>query len=433
MIERTKAALMRGRSHSRRRSTGAAVFGALAVLALLPARPTAAAGGLPQGDPGTPHYMMGAGAVPLNTSRTIPYWHGQFTDPTNGVTYGYNMVGADPSTETTTVIPVDIVPLNFTFASANGYALNGSDVVARTLASPIFQSGDYSTTPAVTGPVDGADQIPVLPGGELSAGNTNVQYEDAIMRSQFNKTGTSYHLILQPTVWPAVTVNVPASLGAVFQNRRGVVWGMQNDNKSFDAVMTSLHLDPTHLSILLTDNVFLGSPVSFCCAQGFHAAGLTLGYGYGQTSGLGDQPIPTWIYSAYLRPGTFNPGAFPFDRDIQALSHEVAEWGDDPFANNYIDPWAVPEASQYGCLDILEIGDPVTRVGFAMPGNTYDAGRYVDGYWHAEDEVFLPWMARQSPNTTSQPTQQPSALGGRYTFMGDLNPYPEFHRPAPGC
>ena len=82
------------------------------------------------------------------------------------MTYGYNMVGADPSTETTTVIPVDIVPLNFTFASANGYALNGSDVVARTLASPIFQSGDYSTTPAVTGPVDGADQIAVLPGGE---------------------------------------------------------------------------------------------------------------------------------------------------------------------------------------------------------------------------------------------------------------------------
>lgn len=68
-----------------------------------------------------------------------------------------------------------------------------------------------------------------------------------------------------------------------------------------------------------------------------------------------------------------------------------------------------------------------------MPDSTYDASTYADGYWHAEDEVFLPWMARHSPNTTSQPTQQPSALGGRYSFMADLNPYPEFHVPAPGC
>jgi hypothetical protein len=68
-----------------------------------------------------------------------------------------------------------------------------------------------------------------------------------------------------------------------------------------------------------------------------------------------------------------------------------------------------------------------------MSGNSYDIGPYTDGYWHLKDEVLLPWMARQSPNTPSQPTQQPSSAGGRYTFMGGLNPYADFHQPIAGC
>jgi len=67
----------------------------------------------------------------------------------------------------------------------------------------------------------------------------------------------------------------------------------------------------------VTDNVFLGSPVSFCCAQGFHTAGMSLGLGYGQTSGQGDQPLPTWIYSAYIRPGAF---------DLASLAAVTISW-----------------------------------------------------------------------------------------------------------
>jgi hypothetical protein len=53
--------------------------------------------------------------------------------------------------------------------------------------------------------------------------------------------------------------------------------------------------------------------------------------------------------------------------------------------------------------------------------------------WSLEDEVFAPWYERQAPNTTSQPTQTPSADGGRYTFMGDLNSFSEFRAPATSC
>src|SRR5690348_13609932 len=65
--------------------------------------------------PGSPSFTAMGGATPLNTDRTVAHWHGQFTDPTNGVTYGYNMVGnADPRSGTagTTTIGVDIIPLD---------------------------------------------------------------------------------------------------------------------------------------------------------------------------------------------------------------------------------------------------------------------------------------------------------------------------------
>jgi hypothetical protein len=74
-----------------------------------------------------------------------------------------------------------------------------------------------------------------------------------------------------------------------------------------------------------------------------------------------------------------------------------------------------------------------------MGSNTFEQGpnpngtQSADGYYHPEDEGFLPWYTRTSPNTISEPTQSPSANVGRYTLMGDLNPFPGFRQPATGC
>jgi hypothetical protein len=54
----------------------------------------------------------------------------------------------------------------------------------------------------------------------------------------------------------------------------------------------------------------------------------------------------------------------------------------------------------------------------------------ADGYYHPEDEVFMPWFMRLNPST-SQAVQ--SGTGGRYTLMGSLNPYDGFKMPATGC
>jgi hypothetical protein len=107
--------------------------------------------------------------------------------------------------------------------------------------------------------------------------------------------------------------------------------------------------------------------------------------------------------------------------------------------NNYVEPWLTPTAPQYGCTNILETGDPVVGIGFAMGTNTFQQGpnpngtQSADGYYHPEDEVLLPWFMRTAPNTVSEPTQSPSANIGRYSLMGDLNPFPGFTQPATGC
>src|SRR4051812_28570416 len=55
------------------------------------------------------------GAKVLATTRTVAHWNGRTTDPNNGVTYSYNMVGADPNTCSGSgcdvTVQVDITPV----------------------------------------------------------------------------------------------------------------------------------------------------------------------------------------------------------------------------------------------------------------------------------------------------------------------------------
>ena len=372
----------------------------------------------------SPQYTTNGSVTPLAGANTIAHWAGSFTDPTNSQTYSYTMVGADPASNSAATIPTDIIPVKVVFDANAGYSLDGTNRVAAVEASPLFQSNDYSTVPASSGGP-----------GVLSPGNVG-QLEDATMRSQFNKIGSGYHLYLgQPTVHPTVTITVPKDKGSAFMSGRGLVYGLVDVNWFSAQVMSilgSTHADPTHLPIILTDNVmlYIGN-YSNCCIIGYHGAALPVGVGSGSANGNGKQQVQTFAYAAYSTPGLFRA---PYIADIHALSHEISEWGDDPFVNNYVDPWVTPTAPQYGCTGLLETGDPVVGIGFKIGTNTFDSSnRYADGYWHPEDEVFLPWFARQSPNTTSEPTQSPSANGGRYTFMGDLNPFSGFRSPATGC
>src|SRR5215813_4818655 len=111
------------------------------------------------------------GAQVLPTTRTVPHWFGSTFDPNNGVTYGYNMVGADPNNcsgaECDVTVTADIIPIN---VIVDGESFNGSDVVDATLASPVFALNDYGPTPFATGPGAFPDEPFFIrgPGGILS-------------------------------------------------------------------------------------------------------------------------------------------------------------------------------------------------------------------------------------------------------------------------
>src|SRR3954452_11337249 len=127
------------------------------------------------------------GASVLPTTRTIPHWFGKTTDPSNGVTYGYNMVGANPHTcsgaACDVTVQVDITPIKVVIA---GQPFDGSSVVTPTLASPQFASNDYGSTPAATNSAFARG-----PGGALSQADAGVplQLQDATMRAQFAENG----------------------------------------------------------------------------------------------------------------------------------------------------------------------------------------------------------------------------------------------------
>ena len=261
------------------------------------------------------------------------------------------------------------------------------------------------------------------------------------MRAEFNKTGsTSYHLRLNPTVHDAIIMVVPSGKSFVGLSANGVE-GALIDYQWWSAQINTLngnlpYIDPTHLQLYLTKDVLLTSAHgSNCCVVGFHGAAAS-------SHGNGNQPVQTYAWASYTLPGGFdrpNGGENWATQDTLAVSHEVSEWANDPFVNNFVEPWSTPTAPQYGCGTTLETGDPVAFIGFAMGTNIYfqapnpDGTQSADGYYHPQDEALFPWFLRLAPNNISEPTQSPSTNIGRYTFMGDLNQFVEFQQPSTGC
>jgi hypothetical protein len=388
-------------------------------------------------------YSTVGGASVLPTTRTVAHWWGSTLDPNNGVTYGYNMVGADPNncsgSACSVTIEVDITPL---IVNVGGLTFDGTQVLAATLASPQFALNDYGSTTAATNSGFARGR-----GGALSKGDkgNGLQLQDATMRAQFNQTGNSpYHLILNPHVLPAVTIDVPQNQGTLLQSGRGVIFA-DVDIGWWSSTINNLEqsADATHLPLYLTNNVLLfdGNNIFNCCVIGYHGT-RAAGNGGGSSNSNGNAVVQTFAWASYLQPGIYarpNGGVYWALQDIQAITHEIAEWADDPFVNNIVEPWLTPTAPQYGCTSYLETGDPVVAIGFAMGTNTFFQGsnpngtQSADGYYHPEDEVYLPWFMRSAPNTVSEPTQRASANIGRYSLMGDLNPFPGFRAPATGC
>jgi hypothetical protein len=290
----------------------------------------------------------------------------------------FSIVGTDPALgAATTTIPTVIVPMKFIFSGAVSATLDGTNVAVITQNSPIFLTADYMA-------------------GSVDLGVT--QYGDALQRAEFwNLPGFSpnYHVLLgMPTIAPTVTVSVPAANGNAYSLNGGGFMGVL-DPTYFDQILSGLLPSYTanQLPIFLTDNVFLGTNglLANCCILGFHSS---------QSSPIAT--AKTWIYAAYTEPATFNVGIV----DVDSLSHEVAEWLNDPFVGafpgvNWIPPAVLP--GQGGaCIPNFETGDPLESVPY-----TFSKVTNLTTY-HLQDEVLLPWYLHGSPSFS---------VNGWYTFQ----------------
>jgi hypothetical protein len=300
----------------------------------------------------------------------LRHWSSQFT--AEGKTWKYTMVGSNPSkgSKTTTVADT-IVPLIMKFS--NGKTFNGTQKVSLTQNSPIYQNA-----PFISG---------------------TTQYGDAIQRAEFWKfvhsISPNYHVLLgTPTIATAVTMTIPAADGATAKDpSTGKTIGIVDINwfdPQIQTMLTSLHFTANMLPIFLSNNVYLsnGAPnLNNCCIGGYHNA---------VTNAAGMQ---TYIWTAEADPGVLGG----FGDDVNALSHELAEWYNDPFVNNVVPNWISSIAPQYGCNNFLEVGDPLVGVDFSPSGFSS---------YHLQDEAFFSWFARQSPSI---------AINGLYTYLGTFN------------
>jgi hypothetical protein len=299
----------------------------------------------------------------------------------------FQIVGTDPSLgANTTTVPTVLVPLKFVFPNTGNPSLDGTNVIALNMNSPIFLTADYTV-------------------GGTDLGVT--QYGDALQRAEFwNLPGfaQNYHVLLgAPTVAPTVTINIPSGKGNVYRLRSGGLLGVVDDT-FFDQVLAGLlpSYSANQLPIFVTDNVFLGTNglITNCCVLGFHTS-----------QGPPIATAKTWIYAAFTEPGTFVGDVI---LDVQPLSHEVAEWLNDPFVGvfaiggiNLIPPAVLPGTGG-ACIINFETGDPLES-----PPVTFT--KVTNGTpYHLQDEVFLTWYLHTSPSFS---------VNGWYTLLNTFTSF----------
>jgi hypothetical protein len=395
-----------------RTSKRSAILGSVAAIVaagtLVAATSTSDAAPAAKGDHiGNPKFedQPSASGVVSKNAITIPNWTSKFTDPTNGKTYHYTMVGTDPTAgDVTTTVPTVIIPMNFNF-QATGVSLNGSDKVQATMQSPVFQNADIGAAADASASAPPAPPISA-PGRTVNEPSDVTQLGDAIYRAQFSKTGSNWHVLLgQPTVQPAATINVPKNQGfTVVGSSSHATIGLMSYSwfsSKLQNLINTRNISPKVLPIFVVNNTFLYiGTTDNCCVLGYHGARSSL-------NGNGRQQVNTYMFMSYTVQGVFAPNdgdTESYIADIHGLSHEVQEWYDDPFVNNEVNPWLTPTAPQYGCTADLETGDPVVGYGFKIPmsnGITY----------HPEDEVHYSWFARESPSRAEQ---------GYYTYLNNF-------------
>jgi hypothetical protein len=291
-------------------------------------------------------------------------------------TFTYKIVGKNPAikvSNASTTVNAEIVPVIMKFSNgdtwnpANADSCDpGASALARTQNSPIVKAQAHSF-------------------GGTSVGT--VQVTNAFQRAEFwndaqpSGINPSYGVKLAFKTLPAITINVPNAQAATATIGCGNgLLGAANINwldpflqKTVIPSLASQGVGTTTFPIFLLHNFveYVGNTTQ-CCVLGYHNTFST---------GAGAQTYGLAMYD--------NSRAFRGSSDISALSHEVAEWQNDPNTVNPTPSWGhIGQVT--GCQSNLEVGDPLSGTTFkdALGGFTY----------HPQELAFFSWFYHQKPS-----------------------------------
>jgi hypothetical protein len=329
------------------------------------------------------------------TATTLPLWTFDVIASRDGNMYPGVMVGTDPVHNPDSVtIPTLVVPLIITTHTIGSSVDPKTGVISTAAGNTTFNPAQADTA-CLSAPNDVPtklfQQSPILNPATFDFGGTVVgttEYTDAFQRGNFwnanPQVPDDYHVKLNAKFLDPVTIDVPAPLGLAlatsalgppdFCAPMAIV-----DINWFDTFLTgtvipslAAKINPTNFPIFFVHNVVWASPITkltACCALGYH--------------GLTGFPIPTQTYSPadFDSTGLFGPGT----QDTTPLSHEVAEWMNDPFTINPTPAWG-GTGQVAGCQNNLEVGDPLSGTNappiFMPNGFTY----------HLQELAFFSWF-----------------------------------------
>jgi hypothetical protein len=307
-----------------------------------------------------------------------PMFNGSFTF--NGQVFPFTMVGSDPALGSkTSHVKTILIPVSTHFPDQNTTLFNKGDT-DQLIDSPIFSQK------------------------HTVVGDTT-QFTDSLQRNQFHNfvstTSPNYHVLLnQPDVSHTLTLDLPFNTSnevadLVFQVRNTTIQiGIVDINFFIPWIenqVLTMHLPTDTLPVFQFHDIYLNfgsiDPKNLqCCVLGFHDS---------FTPATRPDEVHTFIYESFATAGIFRGVS-----DISVMSHEAAEWVNDPFGTNPTPNWVNAGG---GCQNNLETGDFLE----GMAGASFT----VDGFTF-QDETNLYWFAR-----TPRPTP---ATAGTYDFLGTL-------------
>jgi len=324
-------------------------------------------------------------------TNTLPTWNYQVISTRDGNIYTGTIVGANPTARgnDSVNVPGQLIPIILHFHTI-GTGITNQGIVTT-------KKGNSTSNPTVADnaclaapnnvPVDVVRQSPVFQNANFNFGGTPVgvtQYTDAYQRARFWDLidKSSYHVRVAPLkVFPAVVVDVPAASGLSLSKNvlgtcgpLGIIDINLVDAVAVQATLQTPGVNPKTFPMFLFYNAAFseGDPTNLanCCAGGYHSINPT-----------GPVTFQTYSPFDFDTTGAFGPSAL----DSAIMSHEVAEWMNDPYVVNPTPAWGHIGQVNF-CQDNLEVADPLTGTNISpivgKNGFTY----------HLQELAFFSWF-----------------------------------------